>query len=396
MNLEDILTYSVSFILLYSIVFLLLLYLKNYNKIMVQKKFSGRNLPLISILISAYNEEKYVEKCLDCVLALDYPKDKLEIIVVNDGSTDRTAEIINSYRSKGIKLLNKKNSGKASSLNYAIPIAKGKIIATMDADSYVQPDVIKKLLPFFDEGGVVAVTSAVKVRSDNMMIKELQRLEYLLVLLSRKLLAVLDSVPVTPGPFSMFRAEIFRELGGFDEKSIVEDHEMALRIQYNNYKIRSSIDAVVYTEVPPSLKGLINQRVRWHRGGLHNLFKYRSLLSPKYGDFGMFVIPVLSLLPIVALLIMLPLAINSFINQQIYLDKVGWDLLFISFKPIAIIVILVFLAALLWIYLNVRAFKGEDTNPLLIAGYIIVYWYVTLAYNLITVFKELKREKLSW
>ncbi len=396
MDVSEVLIYLVAFVLLYSVVFLVLLYLKNWNKIKEGRKLSTNWEPVISILVPAYNEGKHLHKCLDSLLALDYPRNKLEIIVINDGSIDNTAKVVEEYSKNGVKLINKKNSGKAASLNYAIPKAKGELIATMDADSYATPDVIRKLLPSFEEKEVMAATPAVKVLSDSHIVKEIQRIEYLLILLSRRLFSFLDAVPVTTGPFSMFRAKVFKELGGFDEQTIVEDHEMALRIQKNNYKIRSSIDAVVYTEVPASLRGLVNQRVRWHRGGMHNLYKYREMISPKYGDFGMFVIPILCLAPVLALLIVLTLSVISFINQPLYFDKIGLDVLILSIKPLTGVLLLLFVVSMIWIYLSIRAFKGEKANFFSMVFYIFIYWYIAIAYNLITIVKELKREKLSW
>jgi cellulose synthase/poly-beta-1,6-N-acetylglucosamine synthase-like glycosyltransferase len=191
------------------------------------------------------------------VLASNYDKDKLEVIVVNDGSTDNTREVAESIKDSRVKVLTKTNSGKAASINFGLKHAKGEIIATMDADSFIEKDTIKKMLPLFDADDVAAVTAAVRVKPSNKWIQEAQRVEYLAILFARRLLSFIDAVPVAPGPFSMFRAWVFEELGGFDEKNIVEDHEIALRIQSHHYKIRSSIDANVYTIAPDNLKDLL-------------------------------------------------------------------------------------------------------------------------------------------
>ena len=383
--------YVVFFFGLYAAIFFVLLFLKYYSKMPETKRTSWK--PFISILIPAYNEEKGVKTCIESILNSNYKN--FEILVIDDGSNDRTFEVANSIKDSRLKVFKKENSGKASSLNFGIKMAKGELIATMDADSYVENDTIDKLLPLFDEEDIGAVTAAVKVKPSKSWIKEFQRIEYLFIIFTRRILSFVDAVPVTPGPFSIFRSWVFERLGGFDETNIVEDHEIALRIQANNYKIRSSVIANVYTNVPESIGSLLKQRVRWQRGGIHNIFKYKRVMHPKYGDFGLFVVPftLLSIFLVFALFFMLiqPILFPSFYAQQL-----GFEAFFIGVSPLFFTAVLLLIISVFWAYTIVRSFKGENVGLTLMFVYLFFYWYFSLAYNIAMVLKELKREKFSW
>ena len=238
----------------------------------------------MSIIVPAYNEEKYISKCLEMLLDIDYPRERLEIIVINDGSTDNTEREARKFEKYGVKVYTQKNAGKGAALNHGLRIARGGFIVTMDADSYVLPGTLRQLLAFFREDEkVMAVTPAIKIRPSKNLLVELQRIEYLMIIFSRKLLSFIDAVPVTPGPFSIFRASVFKEIGGFDENNLVEDQEIALRIQRHNYKIKSSVKAEVYTEPPDNLNDRLRQRIRWQRGGIRNYWKYKHMITPEYG-----------------------------------------------------------------------------------------------------------------
>ena len=132
--------------------------------------------PFISFLVPAYNEEDSLEGTIKNLLKIEYPKNKFEIIIINDGSKDNTQKIglILSKKYKAVRLLDKKNSGKADSLNQAIKIAKGELIAVVDADSYPKQDAVMKMVGHFEEKDVGAVTSRVLVRNKNNLLSRFQ------------------------------------------------------------------------------------------------------------------------------------------------------------------------------------------------------------------------------
>jgi len=392
-SIIKIVEYGVAFFALYITVFFLLVFIKYRQRVMKSKKFDKENSPSVSIIIPAYNEEEFIEKCVKSALDLDYPKEKLEVIVVDDGSTDRTPKIVESLK---VKYYRKKNSGKADALNYGIEKAKGEFIATLDADSYVNRDALWKLLSLFEDEDTVAVTAAVKVKQRKQGFWEnIQKVEYLFTIFSRKILTFMEAVPVTPGPFSIFRASIFKKIGGFDRNSILEDQEIALRIQKYNYKIRSSLDAEVYTEVPQNFPALFKQRIRWHRGGLHNTIKYLNLISPHYGDFGLIIMP-LSLIAIIALFGVFLVAFFYFATNWIYGSKIGVEVFWLSLSPLHIVGSAILILNLVWIFLGLMFFKKENVSPLQVVIYMVSYAYLLTLYWAAALFKEIKFEKVTW
>jgi len=394
MELVEFLNYAIAFFSLFVINVFILIYLKHRNDYLKTPKKTDWT-PLISIILPAYNEGEYIRNSLKTLLEVDYPHNKLEIIVVNDGSTDNTAEIAKQFESKIVKVYTKKNGGKGAALNYGIKKTKGELIAAMDADSYLTKDAIRELLPFFEDKKVMAVTPAVKIKSSGSPIKELQRVEYLMILFSRKLLSFIDSVPVTPGPFSLFRTEVFDKVGLFDEHNLVEDQEIALRIQAANYKIKSSMTADVYTEPPDNLPALLKQRVRWQRGGFRNYWKYKFMINPSYGDFGMYFVP-LNFATITAFFLILAIMVYSVLTTPYYVQYIWLDLFGFNVGLFTFVGTFVIIASIIFTYLSVQSFKNEKVAIPYIISFILFYWYLMIGYNLMFVYKELRREGYSW
>ena len=246
----------------------------------------------VSIIIPAYNEECCIEETLDSLLNLDFPKDKLKIIVVNDGSTDKTQEIVLGYQDMGVKLLNKKNSGKASSLNYALKYVNTELFGVLDADSVADKHSLKNMIHYFDYKSTGAVITLIKVKRPGNIYEKVQHLEYIFSAFSRKLMSNVNTLFITPGVLTVFRSDVVKKLGGFDEGNLTEDLEIAMKLRYNGYQIIIETNSLTYTSVPSDFKGLWAQRVRWFRGYLYNTRKYKDMfLSKKFGFLGLFQVP---------------------------------------------------------------------------------------------------------
>jgi len=262
------------------------------------------NLPKVSIIAPAYNEEKTILKSIKSLKKIDYPKHLLEIVIVNDGSTDNTANIIKKHiKEKYITFIdNKKNKGKAACLNQGIKASKGEFIATMDSDSEVSKNILRKTLPYFKEKKVGAVTVTVKVKNPNNFLQKIIEVEYALGLsLSLKVLSFFNCIHVTPGPFSIYRKAMFNKIGMFDVDNITEDLEIAYRIQKNGYKIQCCTTTYVNTVIPKTLKTLHVQRKRWYSGALLTVWQHKNVLfNHKLGKFG-FVLPYMYILMILGL-----------------------------------------------------------------------------------------------
>ncbi|MBI4981093.1 glycosyltransferase [Candidatus Woesearchaeota archaeon] len=279
---------------LYFSVFLVLVYLDKKRLFSIEESADKiSKFPLVSVLIPAYNEEKTILRTLESVHALDYPKDKLEVIVINDGSKDNTEKVIRTYikNKPHFQLLSHPNRGKAASLNRALNLATGEFFACLDADSFVESSTLKKMLQIYEKENnpnLAIVTPAMKVYQPQNMLQKVQWLEYLVIILISRLSSHLDSLYVAPGPFSLYRTAIIRKIGGFDEKNITEDQEIAYRLQQHQYLIKQCTNGYVYTTAPPELKPFYHQRRRWYLGGIACLHQYRKLVAnKKYGDFGL-------------------------------------------------------------------------------------------------------------
>ena len=282
------------FIALYLFFFFIILVLKNKDKIfdyVIPKKTYK-----ISVLIPSYNEEKTIKETVEAVLNSNYDKKYMEVIVINDGSKDNTSKIVKKLmkKYKNLKLIDKENSGKADSLNNAIKVAKGELIAVVDADSYPKENSIKKLTGFFNDEKVGAVTSAVLLKHKRKFLEKFQAIEYVLMAWTRKLLDFIDAVYVTNGPLSMYRKKVLVEVGGFDTKTVTEDIEITWRILSFGYKTRMCLDAIVYTSAPNKFVNWYRQRERWGIGGIQAILKYKKIFLKK-GIIGFFVIPYVSL-----------------------------------------------------------------------------------------------------
>ncbi len=286
-----------AFISLYVVALFIILFVKN-KTCMFKDAEVPEDLPTVSLIIPAYNEEDNIKATLDAIKQLRYPPELLEIIVVDDGSADRTVSIA---KDAGVRVITQANAGKAAALNNALRYAKGEIVGCVDADSYPERDALLCMVPYFKDNSFGAVTSSIFVRNAKNFLEKLQEMEYILIAWNRKLLDYLNSVYVTPGPLSLYRKDLIVELGGFDETILTEDIEIGWRLQKAGYKIGMALGAKVYTKVPSSLRIWWNQRLRWDIGGIQTVFAYRACFRRSYGIFGMFIIPYFSFSMILSL-----------------------------------------------------------------------------------------------
>jgi cellulose synthase/poly-beta-1,6-N-acetylglucosamine synthase-like glycosyltransferase len=280
-------------------------------------KFKSIGQPFVSILIPAYNEELSLGKTVESVIALDYPKNKYEIIIIDDGSGDKTPKIGRELakKYKNIIYLRKKNGGKGSALNYGIEKAKGEFIVTFDADSMVNKDALSLMIPHFSNPRVMAVTPAMKVYNPKKFLQRIQAVEYDLGIFFRESFGNMNAINVTPGPFSIIRKEFFEKYGGYRTDVLTEDMEMAMRIQKHDYFILNEPRAVVYTISPESFGSLLKQRRRWYAGTVFLWTTYKNLFSPRYGYFGLFILP-LAVLSVITTII-----VTSYYTTRLLIDS---------------------------------------------------------------------------
>ena len=250
----------------------------------------------VSIIVPAFNEEETIKGTIESLLNLDYPRELLEIIVVNDGSTDRTGSIAREYANRGdiILIENEKNIGKSSSLNISIENATGDLIACIDADTVVDRDIFRKVSGYFGDERVGAVVVRVRVKEPKNWLEKIIEMEYNMGLgFYLKVLSFLNCLYLTPGQFSIYRRSILRELNGFDENNIVEDTEIAYRIQKAHYKIACCLSTYAYTKVPNNIRSFYYQRRRWYSGTIQTIIQHRDVFfRSDLGNFGVFFMPI--------------------------------------------------------------------------------------------------------
>lgn len=291
------LMYPFLFLSMYFQVLLLISFFENKHRIKEEESHAITVYPTVTIAVPCWNEAKTLGKTLDSLLALNYPHDKLEIIIVDNNSTDTTYAIAQEYALRypnQVKVLLETKQGKHNAVNVALAHSTSELFGCLDADSFVEPQTLSVIVGYFESNHLIkAVTPCIHIRNPQTLIQRMQAIEYLMGVFLRKAFGSLDAIQVTPGPFSIFkREEVFGVLGGYRKAHNTEDFEITLRMHKHHLKIANSHKALVYTVGPASARGFFFQRLRWARGFLENALDYRDIFFKKeYGNFGMFTLP---------------------------------------------------------------------------------------------------------
>jgi cellulose synthase/poly-beta-1,6-N-acetylglucosamine synthase-like glycosyltransferase len=290
------LMYPFLFLSMYFQVLLLFSFFENSKKIKDEEFQDVTVYPTVTIAVPCWNEEKTLARTLDSLLLLDYPKDKLHIVVVDDGSKDSTFAIAKEYEKQYplcISAITKPNGGKHTAVNLALASSTSDLFGCLDADSFVDTKALRTIVSYFEHHKEArAVTPCIHIRSPKTLIQRVQAIEYLMGVFLRKSFGQLDAIQVTPGPFSIFKREIFSIIGPYRKAHNTEDYEITLRMHKHHFKIMNSHKALVYTVGPATFRGYFFQRLRWARGFLENSIDYKELFFKKeYGNFGMFTLP---------------------------------------------------------------------------------------------------------
>ncbi|KKR05731.1 MAG: Glycosyl transferase family 2 [candidate division WS6 bacterium GW2011_GWF2_39_15] len=247
----------------------------------------------VSVIIPAWNESVGIVKTVKSVLENDY--DNVEILAVNDGSTDNTEKVMNSFVKK-IRRLRKShkwrrkqlrfisytvNGGKGHALNTGVKKATGDIILTIDADSKLDKHAIKNLVVYYQDLKVDGVVGNVIVANSQTILGLTQRLEYLFGFYFKRSHAVMGAEYIFGGACASFRKAVFDHIGYYDEKNKTEDIEMTMRFRFYGYNCTYGEDVICYTEGASDIMGLLKQRLRWKKGRMDTFVKYRSMFFSK-------------------------------------------------------------------------------------------------------------------
>jgi cellulose synthase/poly-beta-1,6-N-acetylglucosamine synthase-like glycosyltransferase len=293
-NLGSLGVYLCLFIALYFEVFLLMSYLE---KKPAQKTATlPKHYPTVAMIVPCYNESATLAQTVQSLLAMQYPKEKLNILIIDDGSKDNTRAIgeqLAAEHPTQVQFFHKENGGKYTALNFGIAHSNADILGCLDADSFVAPDALIEAVKQLEaEPLTMAITPAMKVYRPRKWLELMQAVEYTFGIFYKKMFDNLSAVNVLPGPFSLYRKEVFQKIGMFKHAHNTEDMEIAFRMHAHGLKIANAHNAFVYTTVPSTLRTLIKQRTRWSQGFLQNARDYKYMVgNPKFGNFGTLVLP---------------------------------------------------------------------------------------------------------
>jgi cellulose synthase/poly-beta-1,6-N-acetylglucosamine synthase-like glycosyltransferase len=310
------------FITLYIGFYLLWIFLEKKK----EKNLKLKVFPSVTIVLPIYNKAHCIEWSLNSLYKkngdynFNYPKDKVKIVCVDDGSTDKSYELLKKLNLKyNFKLIKKENGGKHTALNLVLKTCKTEVFTCLDADCIIKKNSLMLLIEkLFQEKNIGATTPSIKIFNPKTLLEKLQYFEYTIGFYIRSLYSEINCLHVTPGPLSCYKTKILKELGDFKEAYKTEDLEMCMRLQKNHYLIKVVKESHVYTKAPYLLKNLLLQRVRWYKGGILNLSKeYKDLIfNKKYGEFGIFYLPTFMLFSVLIPLIII--AGTYLLSKELY------------------------------------------------------------------------------
>jgi len=408
----QIFIYVITFLSMYVQVFFLVTFFEKRKKIEYRKGVTKlKNYPTVSVAVPCWNEERTVEKTMNSLLNLDYPKDKLTIIAVDDGSTDKTWEVLQKFKSEpNVRLIQKENGGKHTAVNLAIESSDAEFVSCLDADSYVDSQALKRILTYFERNpNTMAVAPAILIDKPKTLIQIIQKTEYEWAIFIKKMMALVDGIHVTPGPFSVFRKRVFTDLGLFRKAHNTEDMEIAFRMQQNHYKIDQCNDAFVYTTGPRSIIALYKQRLRWIYGFIMNTIDYRKLLfRKKYGAFSLLVVPA-GFVSIIAVPLILGLFLFKISNKLIlFIAKVravgfdfsfhmpSFDSFFISTNAYLFIALTLYSIVLATIIIGKRMATGKYTFDYKILYFMFTFSLIAPFWVMKAIFNAIFAKKTAW
>ena len=249
--------------------------------------------PSVSVIVPAYNEERVVVNTIESLLKQDWTG--LEIVVVDDGSRDRTFEVAQEafQANPAVRIFRKPNGGKASALNYGLGRATGEIVVALDADTIFEPDTVTNLLAPLADPDVAAVAGNAKVGNRINLVTRWQAIEYITSQnIDRRAFSLINGITVVPGAVGAWRRAQVLDAGGFSDATLAEDQDLTMTLLKRGWRVAYADHAIAWTEAPDTLRTLARQRFRWSFGTLQCAWKHREvLLRPRYGAFGMVAMP---------------------------------------------------------------------------------------------------------
>ncbi|MEV4760182.1 glycosyltransferase [Micromonospora sp. NPDC049559] len=259
----------------------------------------------VSVIVPAYNEKEGIAAAVRSLASGDHTE--IEVIVVDDGSTDGTAEIAAGLNLPNVRVVRKPNGGKPSALNTGVALARHDLIVMVDGDTIFEPDSIRHLVQPFADPQVGAVAGNVKVGNRRSLVAKWQHIEYVIGFnLDRRLYETLRCMPTVPGAIGAFRRQALAYAGGMSDETLAEDTDITMALCRAGWKVVYEEKARAWTEAPATFGQLWKQRYRWSYGTMQAMWKHRGALFEHgaSGRFGRRGLPFLALfgvaLPVLA------------------------------------------------------------------------------------------------
>jgi cellulose synthase/poly-beta-1,6-N-acetylglucosamine synthase-like glycosyltransferase/peptidoglycan/xylan/chitin deacetylase (PgdA/CDA1 family) len=232
-----------------------------------------------SVIVPAYNESAGIEASVRSLVASNHP---VEVIVVDDGSTDGTADLVESLRLPGVRVIRKPNGGKPSALNAGIAAASCELLVMVDGDTVFEPDTVRAVVQPFADPRVGAVSGNAKVGNRRGILGRWQHIEYVVGFnLDRRLFDLAECMPTVPGAIGGFRRSALRRIGGVSEDTLAEDTDLTMALCRDGWRVVYEERAVAWTEAPATLGALWKQRYRWCYGTMQAMWKHRGALAQR-------------------------------------------------------------------------------------------------------------------
>jgi cellulose synthase/poly-beta-1,6-N-acetylglucosamine synthase-like glycosyltransferase/peptidoglycan/xylan/chitin deacetylase (PgdA/CDA1 family) len=258
-------------------------------------------LPSLAVLVPAYNEAVVIERTVRSLAASDYPS--FEVVVVDDGSSDGTAQIVEGLGLERVRVVQQENEGKSAALNTGLRASTGEIVVMVDADTIFEPETLRRLVRPLADPTVGAVSGNTKVGNRRTLIGYWQHIEYVMGFnLDRRMYDVLECIPTIPGAVGAFRRDALEEVGGVSGATLAEDTDLTLAIGRTGRHVVYVEDARAWTEAPATLGGLWRQRYRWSFGTMQAVWKHKGAIisrDPRQRRIGRRALPYMTLFQIV-------------------------------------------------------------------------------------------------
>lgn len=254
----------------------------------------------VSVLVPAYNESKCIANTVRSLVASDYP---VEVIVIDDGSTDGTADLVDRMRLPNVRVVRQRNAGKPAALNNGIAHARYDIIVMMDGDTVFEPSTVRELVQPFADPRVGAVAGNAKVGNRDSLIGAWQHIEYVMGFnLDRRMYDMLGCMPTIPGAVGAFRRDALSRIGGMSEDTLAEDTDVTMALHRDGWRVVYAENARAWTEAPETVQQLWSQRYRWSYGTMQAIWKHRRAVVERgpSGRFGRVGLPFVALFMVVA------------------------------------------------------------------------------------------------